>query len=163
MSKQKQASKFKQILPIVMLVIAVGFIVSLFLLKGKMNEFASKAMKSQSSTVIDDEVKHYIDSAYNYVANGREFKATFLEFGSTGCTTCKRMEKVLEEVREMHGKDVNVVFVHAGKHENRKFMKYYGIATIPSQVLLDKHGKEFFRHNGFITSDDIMKEVNRKK
>lgn len=160
MEKQKSYSKRKPILPVIMLVVAVGFIVSLFLLKGKMNEFASKAMKAQSSTTIDNEVKHYIDSAYNYVANDGEFKATFIEFGSTGCTTCKRMETVLEEVKDTYGKEVNVVFIHAAKHENRKFLKYYGIATIPSQVLLDRNGKEFFRHTGFITSDDIMKEVN---
>ena len=34
-------------------------------------------------------------------------------------------------------------------------MKYYGIAVIPTQVLLDKQGKEFFRHSGFISTGDL--------
>ncbi len=161
MSLRKSHSKVKPVLSIVMLCVAIGFIVSLFLLKGEMNEYASKAMKAQSSSSIDDEVAHYIDSAYNYVANGEKFKVTFLEIGSVGCTTCKRMESVLEEVRENYGSEVNVVFIHAGKPENRKFLKYYGIASIPTQVLLDKNGKEFFRHLGYITPEEIMKEVKR--
>jgi len=42
-------------------------------------------------------------------------------------------------------------------------MKYYGIAVIPTQVLLDKEGKEFFRHSGYLPTSDIQKEVLHKK
>jgi thioredoxin 1 len=42
-------------------------------------------------------------------------------------------------------------------------MKYFGVATIPTQVLLNRNGKEFYRHSGYITPEEIVKEVNRNK
>ncbi len=35
-------------------------------------------------------------------------------------------------------------------------MKYFGIASIPTQILLNKEGKEFFRHSGFIEKNDLI-------
>jgi thioredoxin 1 len=35
-------------------------------------------------------------------------------------------------------------------------MKYYGIAAIPTQVLLDKTGKEFFRHTGYLSTKELI-------
>ena len=39
--------------------------------------------------------------------------------------------------------------------ESKRFFEYYGVATIPTQVLLDKKGKEFFRHTGFYSADEL--------
>jgi thioredoxin 1 len=163
MNNKKLFIRGKQVVAILMLCVAVFFIVGLFLFKGQMNEYASRAMKAQSTSEIDSEVASYIDSSYNYIANNMKYKATFLEFGATGCSTCKRMESVMEEIKTSYGREINVVFIHAAKHENRKLLKYYGVATIPTQVLLNKEGKEFFRHSGYITPEEIVKEVNRIK
>ncbi|MDO8953084.1 MAG: hypothetical protein Q7U86_10700 [Draconibacterium sp.] len=37
-------------------------------------------------------------------------------------------------------------------------MKYYDIAVIPSQVLLNREGKEIFHQSGFISTGDLEKE-----
>lgn len=36
-------------------------------------------------------------------------------------------------------------------------MKYFGVAAIPTQVLLDKEGKEFFRHSGYYSTEELDK------
>jgi thioredoxin 1 len=33
--------------------------------------------------------------------------------------------------------------------------------SIPAQVLLDKNGKEFFRHAGYYSSEDLIKEFDK--
>jgi len=52
-----------------------------------------------------------------------------------------------------------VVFLNILKPENQLLMKYYGIAVIPTQVLLDKEGEEFFRHSGFIFFDTFESKL----
>jgi thioredoxin 1 len=41
------------------------------------------------------------------------------------------------------------------KPEQRKYADEYGIRLIPTQVFLDKKGKEIFRHEGFFPEDEI--------
>jgi len=36
------------------------------------------------------------------------------------------------------------------------------ILPVPMQILLDKEGKEFFRHYGFIPADELEKEFRKK-
>lgn len=163
MKKRKLFINAKQVVAVLFLCIAIFFIVALFLLRDQLTDYTSKAMKAQVSTQVSQDMANYIDSSYNYMSKGESYKATFLEFGATGCSTCKRMESVMEEIKHYHGKDINVVFVHVLKNENRRLMKYFGVATIPTQVLLNKKGKEFYRHSGFITPEEIVKEVDRIK
>ena len=61
----------------------------------------------------------------------------------------------MEEVKQKYPDKVNVVFLNILKPENQMLMKYYGIAAIPTQILLDKNGKEYFRHTGFIEPSDL--------
>ena len=37
-------------------------------------------------------------------------------------------------------------------------MNYFGIAGIPTQVLLDVSGKEIFRHTGYFPAAELEKE-----
>jgi thioredoxin 1 len=37
-------------------------------------------------------------------------------------------------------------------------MRYYGIAAIPTQVLLANDSEEYFRHSGFISSIELTKK-----
>jgi thioredoxin 1 len=70
------------------------------------------------------------------------------------------MEPVLEEIRNLEKPKVNVVFLNIMQPENLSIMKYYGISAIPMQILLDKQGKEFFRHYGFISTEELMKKFS---
>ena len=143
-------------------IFAAVFVVA-FALKDTMNYTIPEMMKQQASPELTSSGEALVDLSYNYIKNGSNYEVTFLEFGSTGCPACKRMESVMDEVRQKYPEKVNVVFLNILKPENQLLMKYYGIAVIPTQVLLDKEGKEFFRHSGYLPTSDIQKEVLHKK
>lgn len=90
------------------------------------------------------------------------YEITFLEFGSTGCSACKRMESVMDEIKEKYPDRVNVIFYNVTYRQNQDFMKYFGVAAIPTQILLDKNGEEFFRHTGYYETKKLIKQINQK-
>ncbi|HPF52664.1 MAG TPA: thioredoxin family protein [Draconibacterium sp.] len=145
----------KKILPWIVVAVFAAVFVAAFVLKDSMNSAISEMMKQQASPEMTDAGQTIIDSLYNYTANGFSFEITFLEFGSKGCSACARMEGVMDEITEKYPAKVNVVFVNVLKPESQLLMKYYGIAAIPTQVLLNKEGKEFFRHTGYISGEEL--------
>lgn len=118
-------------------------------------------MAEQASTETKKTMAQIVDSSFNYQKNRKAFKITFLEFGATGCISCRKMELVMKEVREKYQQTVNVRFYNVMLPENQKFMQYYGIAAIPIQVLLDNRGKEFFRHTGFYSFEELEQEFKK--
>ncbi len=155
MTKQNQSIKAKQILNLVFLGLILVFFVALFMFKGRLNNATSRIVLSQATPETISAVSAQIDSVYNYEKNIESYELTFLEFGSTGCSACKRMEKVLQDIKDLYPTKVNVVFINVTMKENHDLLRFYGIAVIPTQVLLDKTGREFFRHTGFISSDEL--------
>ena len=162
MKKQKLSIKAKHILNLFALVLIVLFFIFLFVFKEKLNSVASKAILTQADVGITISGSAYVDSLFNYQKNNSDYQTTFLEFGSTGCVACKRMETVLDEISKKYPLTVNVVFLNVTIPENQNLMKYFGIAAIPTQVLLDKRGKEFFRHSGFYSTKNLSNKINKK-
>lgn len=144
----------KKILPWVVFVALFGLIIIGFALKNNMNDYVSKMMKTQAGPEITNSGLAYVDSAFNYTKNGQGYQVTFLEFGAN-CPACKRMESVMEEIRTKYPQTVNVIFLNIVKPKNQVLMKYFGVAAIPTQVLLDKDGIEFFRHTGYYSVEEL--------
>lgn len=140
----------KRVLPWLVFISLIVLLIIGLASRDKLNQYLSSTMIKNAAPAIIDSGATYIDSAYNYSKNGLNYKITFLEFGATGCVACRKMESVMEEVKQIYSNKVNVVFLNILKPENQILMKYYGIAAIPTQVLLNKEGKEFYRHTGFI-------------
>ena len=82
-------------------------------------------------------------------------KVTFVELGSVNCIPCRMMQPVMQQVEKKYPGQVKVVFhdvwTEAGRTEGAK----YKIRVIPTQVFLDKNGKEYFRHEGFFSFEEI--------
>ncbi len=53
--------------------------------------------------------------------------------------------------------------MHIMKPENQDWMKYYGISAVPLQILLDREGKEFYRHFGVISTEDLLAKFKELK
>ncbi len=87
---------------------------------------------------------------------------TFIELGSVRCIPCKKMEPILENIRKKYPKDVKVVFHDVWTEKGLPFVKKYKVQGIPTQVFLDKDGKEFFRHEGFFPEEDLIKVLKLK-
>ncbi|MFW6289707.1 MAG: thioredoxin family protein [Mariniphaga sp.] len=152
----------RQNLPVILLSILVVLLLAAYLFKDKVNSFISAQM--QASTGIESRMsgEALSDSLFNYSKNGKPYTYTLLEFGSTGCAVCKQMEVVLEEIRSCCSKEVNVVFLNTMFPENQQLVSHFAISAIPMQVVLDKNGKEVFRNYGFISAEDLRKQMNRQ-
>jgi len=82
---------------------------------------------------------------------------TLVELGSVNCVPCRMMKPVLEEVERKYAGRVHVIFYDVWKPEGRPYAEQYRIRAIPTQVFLDKDGKEFFRHTGYFPLEEIEK------
>ncbi len=149
----------KKILPWLFIISLSALLIIGFAMKGSMNNYLSKMMVAQAGSDIEKSGSAYVDSLYNYSKNGSAYRVTFLEFGAKGCSACKRMEGVMAEIKERFPRDVNVVFIDISKPGNQHLIKYFGIASIPTQVLLNKSGREFFRHSGFYSVKELSEKL----
>jgi thioredoxin 1 len=80
---------------------------------------------------------------------------TFVELGSVKCIPCKKMQPVMKAIEEKYGEQIEIIFYDVWKPEQRKYGTEYGIRMIPTQIFLDKDGKEIFRHEGFLPEELI--------
>ena len=85
-----------------------------------------------------------------------EVKVTFVELGSVKCIPCKKMQPIMKEIEEEYKGQVKVVFYDVWTAEGKPYIKEFGIRAIPTQVFLDKDGKEYFRHQGFFAKDELV-------
>jgi thioredoxin 1 len=85
---------------------------------------------------------------------------TFIELGSVNCIPCKQMQPVMKSIEAKYGEQIKVVFYDVWN--DKKPAEQYGITLIPTQVFLDKTGKEFFRHEGFYPEEEIDKFLQAK-
>jgi thioredoxin 1 len=86
---------------------------------------------------------------------GGEAKITFLELGSVTCIPCKQMKPVMESIEKRYAGQVKVIFYDVWK--DKRPAEQYKIRLIPTQVFLDKSGKELLRHEGFFAEAEIDK------
>ena len=84
----------------------------------------------------------------------KEGKFVMLELGSVGCIPCEKMKPVMEQLRTSYKGKLEVFFVDVRK--DRDTAQRFSVFVIPTQVFLDKTGKEFHRHMGFYGYDEII-------
>jgi thioredoxin 1 len=84
----------------------------------------------------------------------KEGKVVMLELGSVGCTPCERMKPVMQKLSENYTGKLEVIFIDV--REDRKTGRRFGVHMIPTQVFLDREGKEFHRHIGYFGYEEIV-------
>jgi len=84
----------------------------------------------------------------------KDGKVVMLELGSVGCIPCEQMKPVMDKLRSGYKDKLEVYFVDV-RRDNPSGRRF-GVHMIPTQVFLDKTGKEFHRHIGFYDYDEIM-------
>jgi thioredoxin 1 len=77
-----------------------------------------------------------------------------VDLGSTTCIPCKMLAPILEELGKECAGRLQVDFIDV--NQNPDAAKPFGIKLIPTQVFLDASGKELWRHEGFISKEDIL-------
>jgi thioredoxin 1 len=97
--------------------------------------------------------KETTDQHGSATATSENALITFIELGSVNCIPCKQMQPVMKSIETRYAGQVNVVFHDVWK--DKAPAQKYGIKLIPTQVFLDKDGKEIMRHEGFYAEADI--------
>jgi thioredoxin 1 len=82
-----------------------------------------------------------------------EGKIVMLELGSVGCIPCEQMKPVMQKLRETYTDKLEVIFIDV--RVDNKTGRRFGANMIPTQVFLNKTGKEFHRHVGFYSYEEI--------
>ena len=77
-----------------------------------------------------------------------------VDLGADKCIPCKMMAPILEELKTAYAHRLTVEFHDVWK--NPGIGQKYGIRVIPTQIFYDASGKELFRHEGFMSKDDIL-------
>lgn len=82
-----------------------------------------------------------------------------IDLGSDTCIPCKQMIPVLDEVKSIYKGKAVIKFININDDSSQA--DKYGIRVIPTQVFLDKDGKEVYRHEGFFPKKDIIKTFDK--
>ena len=89
-------------------------------------------------------------------------KVTFIELGSIRCVPCIQMQPIMKSIEEKYGAQVKVHFYDVWTPLGKTYGDKYTVQLIPTQVFLDKNGKEFFRHEGFFPEKELVKVLKSK-
>jgi thioredoxin 1 len=93
------------------------------------------------------------------VAKSDTVLVTFIEIGAAKCIPCKAMQPIMKEVAEEYKGQVNVVFHDVWTEKGKIDAIKYKIRVIPTQVFLDKNGKEYYRHEGFFPKEEVVRVI----
>jgi len=94
--------------------------------------------------------------------NSVKYKVTFIELGSVRCIPCQKMQVVMKSIEKKYSDQVKIDFQDVWTEKGKPYAIKYGIHVIPTQIFLDKEGKEFFRHEGFFPEEELVKILKSK-
>lgn len=136
---------------VLLLVIAVGAV-----LYAKRQPGESEAVAAESSEQAPSAVPEEGPATEKTSALPAEADAVprLVDLGADKCIPCKMMAPILEELKKEYAGKLKVQFIDVWKNPDAG--KQYGIRVIPTQIFFDASGKERFRHEGFISREDIL-------
>ena len=83
-----------------------------------------------------------------------------LDLGADKCLACRKLAPILEALREEYQGRLVVEFCDVWKDPAPA--KKYGIRLIPTQILFDRDGREVWRHEGFISKEELQALIAQK-
>lgn len=87
-------------------------------------------------------------------------KVTFIELGADRCIPCRQMQPIMKEIAEEFAGTIQVVFYDVWKDPAPA--RKYGIQLIPTQIFMDREGREILRHVGLYPKQEILKMLKEK-
>ena len=102
-----------------------------------------------------------VKSSLKSNTNGDD-QITFVEIGSVKCIPCQMMKPIIDDIEKEYTGKVKVVFHDVWTPEGKEKAQKYKFRVIPTQVFLDKEGKEYYRHEGFFSKNELVEVLKRK-
>lgn len=82
---------------------------------------------------------------------------TMLDLGAKKCIPCKMMAPILEKVEKDYEGKAAIFFIDVWKHRDQ--LNRFGIRAIPTQIFFNQNGEEVYRHLGFMSEKEIVKQL----
>jgi thioredoxin 1 len=82
---------------------------------------------------------------------------TMVDIGAKKCIPCKMMAPIMESLEKEYKGRAAIIFIDVW--ENRGQEQRFGIRSIPTQIFYDRDGKEVYRHEGFLSKDSIVAQL----
>ena len=139
-------------------------IISFFILLSKRAElscFLTKYQLSHSNIELTQSDSSLFMKQFTQINTNEVFEFTLIEFGANACVPCRKMDTVLVEIKEIYGNKINIHFLNVREEKGKKAAKYFGVHAIPVQIILDRKGKEVFRHIGFYSTKNLQNEITK--
>jgi thioredoxin 1 len=137
-----------RIITIAALVVAVGIVVAL-----KQKESPSTVAKNNADSAVDT-IQAEMTETQLSVTEQSQTLPRLVDLGAGKCIPCKMMAPVLEELKNEYAGSLRVDVFDVEQDPNT--VEEYKIWVIPTQIFLDGSGKELFRHEGFMSKEDIL-------
>lgn len=78
-----------------------------------------------------------------------------IDLGADKCKACKDLAPILEALRKEYEGRLIVEFHDVWKDPAPA--RKYGVRLIPTQILLDRDGREVWRHEGFVSKEELVR------
>jgi len=72
------------------------------------------------------------------------------------------MQPIIRNIENKYGDQVKTIFYDVWTEEGKPYGDKYKISLIPTQVFLDRDGKEYYRHEGYFPEEDLVKILEMK-
>ena len=76
-----------------------------------------------------------------------------VDLGSNQCTPCKQMAPILDKLKQDYSGVVDVEVIDIRRDAAASIV--HRVRIIPTQVFLNRAGREIFRHEGFFSREEI--------
>jgi thioredoxin 1 len=82
-----------------------------------------------------------------------------VDLGADNCVPCKLMAPILQELKVEYAHVFATHFIDVWKNPAAGLQ--FGVRLIPTQIFYDRDGRELFRHEGFMSKQDILTQWKR--
>ena len=87
-------------------------------------------------------------------------EAMVLEIGSSSCATCIKMKKLIEKMKT---KESTLPIYMLDVYDDMSIFSFFKLKLIPTQIILNKEGKELYRSMGERTEQEFLEFVLRAR
>lgn len=84
---------------------------------------------------------------------------TMVDIGAHSCIPCKMMTPIIEELSKEYEGRAAIAFIDVWVNQDEA--QKYEIRSIPTQIFYDAKGKERYRHVGFLSKEDIVRQLTK--
>lgn len=77
-----------------------------------------------------------------------------IDLGADKCIPCIKMAPILAELKTEYDGKAEIEFIDVWKEPSAG--REYGVRIIPTQIFYDQEGKEVWRHEGFLSKEEIV-------